>query len=789
MKTSSPDTGDVVVQRRAFLIALILLAAILANLILSLSLGFQSGDWQQFARAGLVLTFGLVTAYSAFRIRRGAVEFGITLILGVFLATLVGTGLLLAQFGLALGLIEILLTAVIATQTLSPQRARFMTGASVLAALLSVGLDFLPLDYRVPAPPAFARALPLIAAMVALVFMTLIAWQALRGGSIRNKILVPVLAISAVILTAIVGIGIIQFDRNLSDRETERLLALEQTFNSRIDLLKDFSLALALEVANDPEVQEAFASQDRARLVEMTLPSYLVLDEEFDVPQYQFHLPPATSFLRLHQLDQYGDDLSSFRATVLASNAEKKPVAGIEIGRGGLGVRGVAPVSYQGRHIGTVEFGLNVDQTLLDEMKNSYGAEWQILLLKETAEIATFVTPRTDVVPSNPDLVFQASTLDNPIFLSAEGYEQVLGGIQRRETVTKSGSTYEIVSTPLYDFSGQVIGVIDIISDQTEVAKQQNLQIGILFGILLVTLLVFGVAIYLLVNRITRPIQPLTEAARAIAAGNLDQNIPVRSQDELGILAQTVNQMALELKNSFGTLEERVAARTRDLATVAEVGTATATILKTEQLLQAVVDLTKERFGLYHSHIYLLDEEGTNLVLAAGAGEAGQIMVSRGHSIPLDREQSLVARAARERKGVTVNDVTQVPDFLPNPLLPNTRSELAVPMVVGGRLIGVFDVQSDQVGRFTEADVNVQTTLAAQVATSVQNARFYEQSRTQADLEALINAIGQKIQRAATVEETLQTAIRELGTAVGAARVSANIQAGPREDREKGGSA
>jgi GAF domain-containing protein len=150
-------------------------------------------------------------------------------------------------------------------------------------------------------------------------------------------------------------------------------------------------------------------------------------------------------------------------------------------------------------------------------------------------------------------------------------------------------------------------------------------------------------------------------------------------------------------------------------------------------------------------------------------------MAAEKRSIPLSREQSLVARAAREQKGVIVNDVTQAPDFLPNPLLPDTRSELAVPMIVGGTLLGVFDVQSDQVGRFTDADINIQITLAAQVSTSIRNVRSFEQSRAQAELESLVNSIGQKIQRAATVDDTLQIAIRQIGVALGASRVTANI--------------
>jgi putative methionine-R-sulfoxide reductase with GAF domain len=278
-----------------------------------------------------------------------------------------------------------------------------------------------------------------------------------------------------------------------------------------------------------------------------------------------------------------------------------------------------------------------------------------------------------------------------------------------------------------------------------------------------------------LARNLAAPLVNLSQVATQLAEGDLTAEAKVSGAAEIALVASTFNTMALRLRDLIGSLEQRVSERTKDLATVAEVGTAIATILETDRLLQAVVDLTKDRFNLYHSHIYLLDESGENLVLAAGAGEPGRIMAAEKRSIPLDREQSLVARAARERQGVTVNDVTEAPDFLPNPLLPDTRSELAVPMMVGGTLIGVFDVQSDQVGRFTDSDISIQTTLAAQVATSIQNVRSFEQAQAQADLESLTNAIGQKIQRTTSVEEAMQTAIREVGLALGATRVSANI--------------
>jgi len=343
------------------------------------------------------------------------------------------------------------------------------------------------------------------------------------------------------------------------------------------------------------------------------------------------------------------------------------------------------------------------------------------------------------------------------------------------------GVTSILMSVPVHSAEGnqwadQLGWVLIFHQQQDEAFAALNAQVrGTLVVMAIVMVLAVGAAVIFSLY-LVRPITRLTQTAEEVAAGNLNSRAEITTADEVGILASTFNTMTSQLQETLQGLEERVAARTRDLAIVAEVGTATATILESKRLLQEVVDLTKERFNLYHSHIYLLDEEGKNLVLTAGAGEPGRIMTAEGRSIPLDREQSLVARAARERQGVTVNDVTQEEDFLPNPLLPDTHSELAVPMIVGGNVIGVFDIQSELVGRFTDTDVNIQTTLAAQLATSIQNVRSFERSRKEAELQSLVNVIGSRIQRTTTIEETLQTAIRELGAAVGATRVKAKIQ-------------
>lgn len=219
-----------------------------------------------------------------------------------------------------------------------------------------------------------------------------------------------------------------------------------------------------------------------------------------------------------------------------------------------------------------------------------------------------------------------------------------------------------------------------------------------------------------------------------------------------------------------------VSKRALELETVARVSTTIASTLDPQKLLQDVVDLTKQAFNLYHAHIYLLNASGDKLMLTTGAGEVGRAMVAQGRVIPIESERSLVAQAARTRAGIIRNDARSDPSFLPNPLLPETRSELAVPLVVGDTLLGVFDVQADIVNRFTADDVRTQTTLAAQVAVAWQNAQRYEATRQRAERERLMNEIAQKIQTAATVSGALQVAAQELARATRAQQVRAELR-------------
>ncbi|MCL4823031.1 MAG: GAF domain-containing sensor histidine kinase, partial [Anaerolineales bacterium] len=204
--------------------------------------------------------------------------------------------------------------------------------------------------------------------------------------------------------------------------------------------------------------------------------------------------------------------------------------------------------------------------------------------------------------------------------------------------------------------------------------------------------------------------------------------------------AQLASAIAERVSTQLETLRlaDELQKRAAELQTVARLSTTASAALNPDELLQSVVDMTKDRFGLYHAHIYLANDAWNTLLLAAGAGELGRKLVEKQDAIPYDAEKSLVARAARERKTVIVNDARAEPGFLPNPLLPDTRSEMAVPMIVGEQMIGVFDVQSERAHRFSEEDANIYSTLTAQVSVALQNARLYaEQAATVAQLREL----------------------------------------------------
>lgn len=255
-----------------------------------------------------------------------------------------------------------------------------------------------------------------------------------------------------------------------------------------------------------------------------------------------------------------------------------------------------------------------------------------------------------------------------------------------------------------------------------------------------------GSSVYI-TRRISRPVTQMSEAAQRLGQGDLEQTVERPGVTELDALAEAFNAMASRLRSLIDSLERQVRERTQDLGqrvsqlrATTEVGRAIATIRDSDELLSQVTELISEYFDFYHVGIFLVDESGEYAVLRAANSPGGQEMLAAGHRLAVG-EQGIVGYVTDEQETRIALDVDEDAGYFDNPYLPETRSEIALPLVVGERLLGALDVQSREPEAFSPDDVEVLRGLADQVATAIENARLFVEA--QEALEAERRAYGE----------------------------------------------
>jgi GAF domain-containing protein/HAMP domain-containing protein len=241
-------------------------------------------------------------------------------------------------------------------------------------------------------------------------------------------------------------------------------------------------------------------------------------------------------------------------------------------------------------------------------------------------------------------------------------------------------------------------------------------------------------------RRLAAPLLNLTAIASRIAGGEVGVQAAIEGPAEVASLAGAFNNMTAQLRELIGSLEQRVADRTRNLQTAAEVARAATSVLDPDELLRQTVDFVRERFDLYYVGLFLLDEERRFAVLRAGTGEAGQSMLAQGHRLEVGGGSMIGQCIARAEARIALDVGAEAVRF-DNPLLPETRSEMALPLRSRGQVLGAMTVQSVEEAAFDEADVAVMQTMADQVAVALDNARLFTES--QAALEAERHAYGE----------------------------------------------
>ncbi len=253
-------------------------------------------------------------------------------------------------------------------------------------------------------------------------------------------------------------------------------------------------------------------------------------------------------------------------------------------------------------------------------------------------------------------------------------------------------------------------------------------------------------AAMLITRSIAGPLSRLAETSGQIAAGKLALSAEVERDDEIGTVARGFNRMTGQLRDLIGGLEQRVADRTaaleqrsKYLQASAEVGQAAASILDAESLIKQVVELIRDRFGLYYVGLFLVDESGEWAVLHSGTGDAGQALLARGHRRRLG--EGMIGWSVEHGEARIALDVGQDAVRLGTPELPETRSEAALPLRSRGRVLGALTVQSEQPAAFDQDSLVVLQTMADEVAVALDNARLFAES--QQALEAAGRAYGE----------------------------------------------
>jgi len=255
----------------------------------------------------------------------------------------------------------------------------------------------------------------------------------------------------------------------------------------------------------------------------------------------------------------------------------------------------------------------------------------------------------------------------------------------------------------------------------------RGLQLQSVFFSVLALLLGAGFSYYV-AKAVSDPIYELIKTFNKIEQGDLTQRALVSGTDELGIVTVQFNRMVSRLETLQNSLEQQVKERTKQLAATNEVGRVAASSLDPEQLLAKVIPLIPEQFGYYFAAIYLIDPSGKWAELKEATGEAGRVLKQNHHRLEI-AGKNMVGTAIRELSPRIAQIASEEKQRFENPLLPYTRSEIALPLMVGDRVLGALNVQATRESDFGPQVIETMQNMAGQVAIALENARLFQEAQ------------------------------------------------------------
>ena len=338
--------------------------------------------------------------------------------------------------------------------------------------------------------------------------------------------------------------------------------------------------------------------------------------------------------------------------------------------------------------------------------------------------------------PDEADISEFGDRYEEPSDTLVNNFDTMIGTLIEPDFYTDEFGTFLSGYTPIFTSSGERVGVLGVdITANTILAREQEFRNRLII-IFLGALLLIVIAGFIAADYLAKPIVGLRDAAEKISKGDFAYRITkIPGTRELAELAIDFNRMTESLSGLIDDLEQRVAARTADierktdqLRAASFIARQTAEVHDLESLLDIVVRLVSDRFGFYHTGIFLINEAGDEAILQASSSEGGLRMIENGHAAEVG-SLSTVGYVLSQKKSRIVFDIGTDAVLFNNPELPMTRSQAVLPLVVRNKVLGVLDIHSDKPQAFSTEDIDVLQTLADQVAVAIENARLLDESQ------------------------------------------------------------
>lgn len=584
--------------------------------------------------------------------------------------------------------------------------------------------------------------------------------------------------ISLVLVVAgMLSSGLSNMQETIETAERAELKQQAETMLSTVARETRMAEAMSALLANMPEVQQRFADDDRDWLREQLVPAYKVLEKDYGARQFQFHRPPAFSWLRVHKPEKFGDDLSSFRHSVINTNAKQTPTRGLETGVAGLGARGIVPVFHQGRHLGSLEFGMSFGQAFFDDFKAKRGLDAGLHIQRKDG-FQTF-----------------AATFGKEPLLAKEVLAKVMQGEDHYSTSQLGNTPVAIYATRVLDYSGAPLGVLEVAMDRSHYLALLKRSSANAWTIGFLALLL-GLAVALFTaQRLNKRLNTVVVGVNEVAAGNLTRPILDDGSDEIGVLAKAAEGMRRQLHDLVASMEQNAAQVLQAAQEItASVDNQAAT---SSEMSSSVSEITSTMEELSASSSQIAENSESVVTIAnrtfenaQSGAEAMRVMVDYMRDIRQDNQDSIQEILNLGQKSKEISKVMEIINTVADQtkLIAFNAALEASSAGEAGRRFGVVAAEirrlADNVTQSTgeiETKVNeIQDSISRLVVTSEKGAKGIEEGmqasgRTAERLNSLVGDASQSAdsaqqislstQQQKTASKQVVTALREIVSA------------------------